>query len=168
MSKVFYLLLGLGMAILTSASHVAAEPFTFERYFKGKSSASGSFRAINGTTRDFEVALTGRWDGTTLNLREDFVFDDGTRDTKTWRFVKTGPTTYRGTREDVIGETEVTLSGNTARFTYQVYLDPQNRAQKVRFHDLMTLRPDGTVLNTAWVTKLGLPVARTRVEFRRD
>ncbi len=35
--------------------------------------------------------LTGKWDGRTLTLREDFVFDDGTRDTKTWRFVKTGP-----------------------------------------------------------------------------
>lgn len=38
---------------------------------------------------------------------------------------------------------------------------------KVRFHDTMTLRGDGTVLNTAYVTKFGFPVAWTRVEFWR-
>ncbi|MDI7862628.1 DUF3833 domain-containing protein [Rhizobiaceae bacterium n13] len=146
---------------------VAAGEFTLESFFAGKTQAQGSFSAINGVRRSFAVDLVGRWDGKTLKLREDFVFDDGTRDRKTWRFVKTGPSSYRGTREDVIGETNVRLSGNVARFTYVVYLDPARKKNKVRFHDTMTLRPDGTVLNNALVTKFGLPVAITRVEFAR-
>ncbi len=52
--------------------------------------ATGSFSAINGVKRNFTVDLRGKWNGKTLTLREDFVFDDGERDTKTWRFTKIG------------------------------------------------------------------------------
>lgn len=144
-----------------------ARGFSLEGFFTGRTDATGSFRAITGVQRTFTVTLHGKWDGRTLTLREDFKFGDGTRDRKIWRFVKTGPGSYRGTREDVVGATLVTIDGNVARFTYLVYLDAANRRNKVRFHDTMTLRNDGTVLNSAYVTKFGLPVAWTRVEFRR-
>ena len=47
----------------------------------------------------------------------------------------------------------------------KIILDPANKANKVRFHDKMVLQPDGTVLNTALVTKFGFPVAVTEVNF---
>ena len=161
------LLLALTMNFSFVTAALAANDFTLESYFTGKTYAEGRFTAINGVKRSFFVELNGRWDGKILTLREDFVFDDGTRDRKTWRFVKTGPKSYKGTREDVIGETTVRLSGNVARFSYLVYLDGVQKKNKVRFHDTMTLKPDGTLLNTAWVTKFGLPVALTKIEFKR-
>ena len=166
MPKFSLALVGLALSLLPSAGQ-AAEKFTFEDYFTGRTEAVGSFSAINGVKRTFTVDLHGQWDGKTLTLREDFVFDDGTKDRKTWRFTKTGPSTYSGTREDVIGETTVTINGSVARFNYLVYLTPQTQSNKVRFWDKMVLRDDGTVLNTALVTKFGLPVAKTTVEFRK-
>ncbi len=141
--------------------------FSLERYFVGRTQATGSFTAINGVSRRFSVALLGRWNGATLTLREDFTFDDGARDTKTWRFRKTGPGEYLGSREDVVGNVPVTIDGRKARFSYVVYLDAA-RKNKVRFHDLMVLGDDGEVRNTALVTKYGLPVAWTSVTFRRS
>ncbi|MDQ0455502.1 DUF3833 family protein [Rhizobium paknamense] len=167
MPRLKYALLGLGAGLAASLSPALARDFTFEDYFTGKTVAEGRFSAINGVKRSFTVDLTGKWDGRLLILREDFRFDDGSRDTKTWRFVKTGPKTYVGTREDVVGQAPVTLTGDTARFSYLVYLSPETQGNKVRFHDKMVLRPDGSVLNTALVTKFGLPVAWTRVEFRK-
>ncbi|WP_027487658.1 DUF3833 family protein [Allorhizobium undicola] len=167
MQRFKYALMGLGAGLLASSAPAAAQDFTFEDYFHGRTVAEGSFTAINGVKRRFTVELTGKWDGRLLTLRENFHFDDGSRDTKTWRFVKTGPHSYSGTREDVIGAAPVRLSGNTARFSYLVYLSPETETNKVRFHDKMVLRQDGSVLNTALVTKFGLPVAWTRVEFRK-
>ena len=77
------------------------------------------------------------------------------------------PDKYRGTREDVIGETLVTIKDGTARFSYLVDLDAERKSDRVRFYDTMKLQSDGTVLNKALVTKFGLPVAVTRVEFGR-
>jgi hypothetical protein len=152
---------------LGSAGAQAATAFTLEGYFTGKTEATGSFSAINGTSRQFAVALDGTWNGRLLTLVEKFTFTDGEHQTKTWRFEKQPDGTYLGTREDVRGDTRVTIRGNTATFNYLMDLDEGPGENLVRFYDTMTLRADGTVLNTAWVTKFGLPVARTRVEFRR-
>lgn len=160
-------LAGLTVGLFSSVNSTAAAGFVFEDYFLGKTVAEGHFAAINGVSRTFKVDLTGKWDGHVLTLREDFRYDDGTIDRKTWRFVKTGPKHYIGTREDVIGDTKVTIDGNTARFNYLVYLSPEKRGNKVRFYDKMVLNPDGTVLNTALVTKFGFPVAKTTVKFRK-
>ncbi|MCZ4289734.1 DUF3833 family protein [Hoeflea alexandrii] len=150
-------------ALAASPAHSAE--LRLEDFFKGKTYAYGSFGAITGLHRSFRVDLTGHVRGKVLTLREDFRYDDGERDTKTWIFTRTGPNTYSGTREDVLGETTVRLSGNTARFTYRVDLNPGGKPNIVRFHDKLELGDDGTLRNTALVTKFGLPIARVRVNF---
>jgi hypothetical protein len=148
---------------------VKAKPRTmnFEQALINTTRATGSFSAINGTKRTFTVNLIPKWDGKTFTLVEDFVFDDGERDRKTWRFVKTSENTYQGTREDVIGETTVTIKGKRATFNYNVYLDPKNKGNKVHFRDTLVLQDDGSVLNTAIVWKYGLPVAKVIVDFEK-
>jgi hypothetical protein len=154
----------LQLAAIASAS--AAE-LRLENYFAGHTVADGHFGAINGVSRDFKVDLTGTSSGEHFSLREDFRYADGETDHKTWRFTRTGPHTYRGTREDVVGDTEVRISGQTARFTYLVNLSPKGQANIVRFHDSMVVQADGSMINNAWVTKYGFPVARTHVVFTR-
>lgn len=145
-----------------------AREFRLEEFFKGRTNATASFAAITGEKRDFSVKLHGRWNGKTLTLREDFVFDDGERYTKTWRFTKVGWNTYRGTRDDVVGDTLVTVNGNKATFNYLVDIEEGPGENIVRFYDTMILSDDGkTVLNTAKVFKYGLPVAKVRVDFTR-
>jgi hypothetical protein len=156
------------LAFTTPPTLAAASEFKLERYFAGRTVAEGRFNAINGVSRSFQVILTGAWDGKRLKLVEDFVYDDGERDRKTWRFTRIDANTYSGTREDVVGATTVKVRGNTARFSYLVYLDGAVRKNLVRFHDKMVLNADGTVTNTALVTKFGFPVAKTRVDFRRE
>jgi hypothetical protein len=167
MMKRFLAVLVLPVALF-SAMPAFGQDTMMERFFRGKTTATGSFSAINGVKRQFDVALTGRVRGDTLTVREDFVYSDGERDRKTWSFVRTGPTTYSGTREDVIGTTTLRVDGNTARFTYLVDLDPGPGRNVVRFYDKMVLSGDGrSVTNTATVWKYIFPVARVKVDFKR-
>jgi len=160
-------LAGFAFLMLLGILPAGAGEFSLEGYFAGRTSAVGSFRAINGVKRAFTVELLGKWNGRTLTLVEDFAYADGERDRKTWRFEKIAPNQYRGTREDVVGDTLVTVTGNTARFTYLVDLDAARKRNRVRFHDTMVLQDDGRLINNATITKFGLPVAKTHVEFRR-
>lgn len=146
----------------------AARDLSLEAFFKGRTEAKGTFSAITGVKRSFDVTLTGRSKGKTFTLIEDFRYSDGERDRKTWRFTRTGPNTYRGTREDVVGETTVRIKGPVANFTYLVDLDPGPKTNIVRFYDKLVLADDGrTIANTATVWKYILPVARVRVDFTR-
>lgn len=144
------------------------DQFVLERYFQGKTKASGVFRSwIAGVNRKFTVTTTGTWDGRTLALREDFVFEDGERDTKTWYFKKISEGEYLGTREDVIGETRLRTIGNKIRFSYVAEVPNDGGTTRLRFSDTLTLRSDGTVLNTARVSKFGLPVGHVELTFRK-
>jgi len=165
--RLFHLVATWPLFALLAAVPVQAGDLLLEDFFHGKTYAYGSFGAITGLSRSFRVDLTGRVRGDVLTLREDFRYDDGERDTKTWIFTRTGPNTYSGTREDVLGETTVRISGNTARFSYRVDLNPSGKPNVVRFFDKLVLADDGTLRNTALVTKFALPIARVRVNFAR-
>jgi hypothetical protein len=155
------------LAIIALPHLASARDFALEDFFAGRSVADGEFKAINGVDRKFRVALTGRWNGKRLTLREDFVYADGVRERKTWRFVKTAPGRYSGTREDVVGPAEVTINGDVARYSYLVDIAPGPKQNIVRFHDTIRRQPDGRLLNTAWVSKFGFPVATVRVTFSK-
>ena len=123
----------------------------------------------SGTGLHFDVELVGcnldytSFQGKTLRGQ---VFDGCT--VVEANFTRTGPTTYSGTRDDVLGETTVRISGNTAHFTYRVDLDPDGKPNIVRFFDTLVLKNDGTLRNTALVTKFALPVARVKINFARS
>ena len=156
------------LTMLSAASPAFAKDTMMEAFFRGRTTATGSFSAINGVNRHFDVVLTGRVRGGTLTVREDFVYSDRERDRKTWHFVRTGPATYSGTREDVIGTTMLKVEGHTARFTYLVDLDPGPGKNIVRFFDTMVLSDDGrSITNTATVWKCLFPVARVKVAFKK-
>jgi Protein of unknown function (DUF3833) len=153
---------------LAAPSAASAADDAMLRFFKGSSRAVASFSAINGVKRDFTVKLFGKWNGKILSLREDFVYADGERARKTWRFTKLGEGHYSGTREDVIGAAIVRINGSIAKFNYLVDLDEGPGKNTVRFYDTIRFSGDGrSALNTAIVTKYGFPVAKVRVDFEK-
>ncbi len=153
--------------VLCSLSPAMSRDFRLEEYFAGHTVAVGHFGAINGISRSFKVDLLGRWNGKVFSLQEDFRYADGEKDRKTWRFNRTAPGVYTGTREDVVGDAKVTIDGDTARKTYLVDIAPGPKENIVRFHDTIKRQPDGSLLNTAWVSKYGFPVATVRVVFAK-
>ena len=131
------------------------KPLVLEEFFRGTLHAKGSFTSrIDGSKRGLDVVMKGSWDRKTqtLTLVEDFVFSDGEKDRKTWRFRKTGPGTYAGTREDVLGEARIWQDGRDIRLAYSARLKTKGgSAFDVRFDDVLAQTGPKTVRNTATV-----------------
>ncbi|MBL8544557.1 MAG: DUF3833 family protein [Hyphomonadaceae bacterium] len=143
--------------------------FVLERDLAGGSVARGEFRAITGVNRGFVAYLHGALEGDTFVLTEDFVFDDGERDRKTWRLRRVAPGEYVGTREDVVGEARGYQDGRAFRLEYDVRLPAENgQGRKVRFRDVLVRTGDGSVLNRANVGWFGLRVATVSLSIRRE
>lgn len=139
-----------------------------ERDFAGRTYARGVFtNGLTGSKRPFSVTLDGRWNGKVLTLREAFVYDDGERDVKTWQLTRTGPGTYTGTREDVVGEAVVYTQGDIVRLGYDIDLPTSSGAVRLRFEDVIERRGDGTIVNRAIVSKFGLPIGDVDLVFGR-
>ena len=79
-------------------------PFDILTYFEGTTHASGIFEDRSGNTRRrFTVEMTGTAHGEMLVLEEHFLFDDGERQQRTWRFTRDG-FRFTGTCEDAAAE----------------------------------------------------------------
>ncbi|MEM8635846.1 MAG: DUF3833 family protein [Pseudomonadota bacterium] len=140
---------------------VAAGPFIIEEALAGETIGRGKITTITGVDRGFEAKLNGSWDGETLTLVEDFVFDDGEIDQKTWRLTKLANGEYEGTREDVVGTARGFQVENGFRLEYTMALPNGNGGTRnVKFRDILVLADDGTVINNATIGYFGFRVGR--------
>ncbi|MET1411031.1 DUF3833 family protein [Roseibium sp. HPY-6] len=160
-------LLVLGLSPATAA----AKQLVLEEFFRGKTVGKGVFESkIAGVYRPFTVYLTGTWNARTftLRLREDFVYEDGEKDTKTWFFQKVADGRYIGQRADVIAPTNVKTDSNGAlRFSYVAELETENGPLLLKFDDTLTQVDKRTVRNTARVMKAGFTIGTVDLTFTK-
>lgn len=145
-------------------AEAGAPALHLEEFFVGSSHGEGVFiNTFTGARREFGVTIVGSLAGDELTLVEDFAYADGEKDRKTWRLQRKGPGLYAGTREDVEGLAEVWTEKGQVRLRYTVKL----AGWRLQFADVLALRPDGTLLNRAIVSKWGLRVGRVELVLRK-
>ena len=139
-----------------------------EEYFGGKTRAWGLFEDRFGNVqRQFIVDIDGSWDGSTLTLNEDFLYNDGETENRVWVIKKSGENRYSGTTQQSIGEAQGALAGNAFHWEYDFNLKVGDGTWKVHFDDWMFLQSDDTLLNKATVTRWGIKLGTVYLSFRK-
>lgn len=140
-----------------------------EEFFEGKTVAYGQFQDIFGTVRRrFEVGIEGTWDGRTLTLVEDFVYEDGSTEQRVWTLVKTGEDTWRGTAPGVIGEAFGEERGDTFNWRYTIDLPVPDGTMRVTFDDWMWLLTENRLLNRAYMRRFGVDIGEVFITFEKQ
>ena len=143
--------------------------FALEEYFDGDVRAWGIFQDRAGRLRrQFVVDIAGTWDGETLTLVEDFVYDDGETDQRIWTIRKLDDHRYEGTAGDVVGTAVGIGYGNALNWSYDFDLQVGGRTIRVRFDDWMFLQGDGVMINRADVSKWGFTLGEVSIFFTRQ
>jgi hypothetical protein len=140
-----------------------------EQYFDGTLRAHGQFQDRFGTVRRrFEVAIEGDWDGETLTLVEDFVYEDGETEQRVWTLRKTGPDTWAGTAPGVIGEAAGEVRGDVFNWRYTIDL-PVGDGETFRatFDDWMWRLDEDRLLNRAYMSRFGVGIGEVIIFFER-
>ncbi len=146
----------------------AARPFVIERDLAGKTVGRGRFKSITGADRGFTAYLDGAYDGQTLTLVEDFVYDDGEKDRKTWRLTRQANGEWSGTREDVVGTARGYQDGPAFRLEYLIDIPSKSGgSRRVGFRDVLVMRADDVVYNKANVGWRGFAVGGVELDIRR-
>jgi len=161
-------LCGCATAPQLQGTETSAAALVLERAMAGPFRGEGAVTTLFGDKTHFAVNIAGNWDGSILTLVEDFRYDDGKTERKTWHLTKIAPEQYRGTREDVIGTADVRQDGDTVRLDYEVLLDTALGRIRTRFRDILFLQPDGSISNRATVSKLGLSLAHVDMSLRKS
>lgn len=139
-----------------------------EEFFAGRTVAYGQFQDIFGTVRRrFEVEINGTWDGETLTLIEDFLYEDGTTEQRVWTLLKTGEDTWRGTAPGVIGEAFGEERGDSFNWRYTIDLPVPDGTLRVTFDDWMWLLTEDRLLNRAYMKRYGVDIGDVIITFEK-
>ena len=113
--------------------------------------------------------IDGSWDGQFLVLKEDFIYDDGTKDYREWKIEKdkNNPNAYSGYAEGVIGTANGFVSGNAFNWKYAFKLQVGKNKINVKFDDWMFLQEEGYLINIAKVKKFGITLGRVILFFEK-
>ena len=140
-----------------------------EEFFEGDLVAYGQFQDILGNvSRRFEVEIEGTWDGETLTLVEDFLYEDGSAERRVWTLVKTGEQTWEGTAPGVIGTALGEERGDTFNWAYTIDLPVAGgETVRVSFDDWMWLLTEDRLLNKAYMERWGIGVGLVTITFEK-
>ncbi|WP_439149326.1 DUF3833 domain-containing protein [Sulfitobacter sp.] len=137
-----------------------------EEYFDGHVVATGQFQDTFGTVRRrFVVDINGTWDGQTLTLVEDFVYEDKSTEQRVWKMTKTGPETWTGKADGVIGTAKGIARGDTFNWTYKIDLPVPDGTLRVDFNDWFWQLSDTRVYNRAYMKKYGVDIGEVQITF---
>lgn len=138
-------------------------------YFDGPTHSWGVIETRDGAPKTrFRANLSGRREGETLVLTQDFIFDDGHRQQRIWHLRRIDAHRLDATASDVIGVAAGYAYGNAFRWDYTLQLKPGKPLSRVQMHHWMYLAGDGiTLLNQVTIRKFGLRVGGATEYFQR-
>ncbi|MEM1100731.1 MAG: DUF3833 domain-containing protein [Pseudomonadota bacterium] len=150
------------------------QELNLEEFFDGRLVAYGQFQDVFGTVRRrFEVVIEGSWDGETLTLVEDFLYEDGATEQRIWSLVKTGPETWEGTAPGVEGVATGEERGDVFNWRYTIDLpipaaDGSVETLTVSFDDWMWLLSEDRLLNIAYMKRFGVDIGAVTITFEKE
>ena len=85
--------------------------------------------------------------------------------TRDWHMRRVTPTHFEATATEVLGLAAGDSAGRVFHWTYDLATDPGNPLKNVHMDQWMYLMDDGSMINRATITKLGVTVAQVTEHF---
>lgn len=169
MAGPFKIILALAaLSMLGSCSSVSVQQyadnsprFVAEEFFNGKLSAHGIVKDRGGAViRYFSASIDAYWRDGVGTLDEEFVFDDGERQTRVWKLKPEGDGKYIATAGDVVGAGSMQVAGNSLFLDYVLRIPYGDGTIDLRIDDRMYLVSERVLLNESIMTKWGFEVGQ--------
>lgn len=145
------------------------ERFELTTYLEGQTKAWGIFEDRFGRLkRRFSVEMNGRWQGDVFMLDEQFLYDTGDVETRTWRIVPGTAGRFTATCADCLGEAVGACEADSISMSYDFLLKMGQRSLAVRFKDRIYRMGDRLAVNRATMSKWGVTLGELSLFFERQ
>lgn len=140
---------------------------SFSNYFDGKLCAWGTLKDRNNqVSRKFIANIDAFKDDSFVVLDEQFVFSDGEKQTRVWRFNENG-TEVTGTAGDVVGKAKGKIFGDSLHLTYTLDIPQDEGSIEVNMDDWLHLIDKDTMMGTTKMTKWGFDVGQIDIVIQK-
>jgi len=139
-----------------------------EEFFNGQLTAHGVLKDRGGKViRYFSASIDASWRDGVGTLDEQFVFDDGERQSRVWTLRPAGGNSYVATAGDVIGDGRMQIAGNSLFLDYVLRVPYDGDTIDLRIDDRMYLVSERVLLNESIMTKFGFEVGRLMLVIQK-
>ena len=144
------------------------KPFDPVRFFDGEFTAQGMFVDRFGQVQKrFLIDISCVPEEGQTTLHENFIYDDGMTEARSWTIVKQNDNAYTAHTNDVVGQGVGQVDGAVFKLKYDFLLTLYGRRVKVHFDDVMVRQTETTILNRARVSKFCLLLGELFITFSR-
>jgi hypothetical protein len=142
-------------------------PLIVQHYFNGTVKAYGMVQnRSNEVSRRFAVVITGNWPNAKQGtLHEEFIFDDGEKQTRDWVFTFTDEHHFIGTAADIVGEAHGSQYGNSIHMNYVLAVKTNGKTIDLSVDDWLYAMNDQIVLNKSTLNKFGITFGHITIAF---
>jgi hypothetical protein len=161
------------VALLAMAGAVNAAPAPnrgdgLVDFFRGRLRGAGTEQdREHSAPRSVAFSGTGQPIAGGIRLTYDLVFSDGERQHRVWTFLKTSQGRYIGRRADLVGDAQVTQSGNDIHMSYIAKVTTKSGVHDVNFDEHFTGAASGTLVNRIKATYLFFTVATGEITLQK-
>ncbi len=160
---------------LTACSSVAISDYSQntpqfkpEEFFNGQLTAHGVVKNRSGkVTRYFVADIKGHWENGRGELKEEFLFNDGEIQHRTWVMTLDANNQLIATANDVVGESRGQFAGNSLKLDYKLNIKYKDSDLLLNVKDWMWLIDKNTLLNESVFTKWGFKVGSVQLVIKR-
>jgi hypothetical protein len=137
-------------------------------FFQGKLCAWGVVKGRNGeVSRKFVADINATSSQLAVELDEKFIFDDGEKQNRLWKFVKRDQQ-WIGTAGDVVGEAVGEVAGDTLHLEYDLEVPMDDDQIIIAMDDWLHLVDERTLIGTTNMTKWGIDVGRIDITIQQS
>ncbi len=131
-----------------------------KEFFEGELVAYGMLENRSGVmTRRFTATIDASWEGDQGTLVEEFLFDDGEIQYRTWTLTDLGNNNYQGVASDVVGQADGSIVGSVFQWQYQLDVPYGDDSIVLSLDDWLYLIDENHLINKTKLTKFGIRVA---------
>ena len=171
----FKILLLVGLLAAISCSPVEVSEYADntpildpESFFEGQLSAHGVIKDRSGKViRYFNADIEAYWQDGVGTLEEDFVFNDGKEERRVWTLTPSGDNRYIGTAGDVVGDGQISISGNSMFLDYVLRIPYGDSTLDLHIDDRMYLVSPDVMINESKMIKFGFEVGEIVLVIQR-
>lgn len=153
------------------SEYAANQPtLSVREFFDGTLSAHGIIKNRSGlVTRYFNANVEASWDANGVGtISEYFTYDDGENAERIWKLVPKAPNQYIATANDVVGESTITVKGNSLFMEYVLQLPRKDSTIEVNIDDRMYLVNNKVIINEGVIRKFGIRIGSVTLSFTKE
>ncbi len=137
-------------------------------YFNGDIESWGFVEDNDGkVTRRFTAKINGKWSGNKGIIQEEFVFNNGEKDGRTWMLTVDDANNFTAIAHDIIGVAKGTGYGNTISVNYLLTILEGKRKSNVNTKDMIYLIDDKSAISIAKMSRFGFEKGKIITSYRK-